>query len=293
MKSNCKVLIYLVTCLLLLVSIPTYAATFSLSAPWNTAAIGQPFEVSVFLNSDYERINAVQGSVILPANILFLKEIHDGNSIVNLWVERPHLIAGGKIMFSGIIPGGYSGAKGFLFSFIARGDVDANDLISIQDVKALLNDGSGTTAKTNTSSFNFVISESPQSDNLVSPPDVVPPEPFVPALDNSTSVFEGRWFLVFVAQDKGTGINHYEVKEGSGDFTAAESPYLLKYQSLDKNIVVKAVDNAGNSRIAVLPTSKAKPWYKRNLIWIIIIVSLVILAFFKKRHNGVSSHEYS
>ncbi|MEK7546778.1 MAG: hypothetical protein AAB536_01205 [Patescibacteria group bacterium] len=259
------------------------AATFEFSSLANTAAVGQLFEVSVFLNSDYERINAVQGKVVFPHDILDLKEIHDGNSIVNLWVEKPHLSGDGEIFFSGIIPGGYNGIKGFLFSFVVKGDRVTDGLISMKDVKAFLNDGLGTAAKTKVSALSFMISEAPVADNLLLPADTIPPDPFSPIVSNDQSVLDGKWFLAFNAQDKGSGIDHYEVKEGADHFIVAESPYLLKYQSLDKDITVKAVDKSGNSRISVLPPRYPQPWYKQNLIWIIIILSLIVLIFLKKR----------
>lgn len=285
--TNIKRTVTKISCLLvfLLVSFSVLpaaaqAATFGFST-LGDAAIGQFFEVSVFLNSDYERINAVQGSVIFPDNVLYLKEIHDGNSIVNLWVERPRLSGPGKIFFSGIIPGGYMGVKGPLFSFIVKGNTEAKSLISLQDEKAFLNDGLGTAAKTKISNLSFTISEGLQTDNLVSPEDTVSPEPFSLFIDSDPSLFQGQWFLVFVTQDKGSGIGRYEVKEGSNPFIVAQSPYLLKYQSLDRNITVKAVDSAGNTRIASLSASHPRPWYKEDIIWIIIILVIIFLVIKK------------
>ncbi|MBI4085096.1 MAG: hypothetical protein HY432_01135 [Candidatus Liptonbacteria bacterium] len=281
MKSKYKILICLVSCLLPLAANSTHAAKFEFSALLNTAAIGQFFEVSVFLDSESQRINAVQGNIIFPADILDFKEIHDGNSVATLWVEQPHLASRGSIFFSGIIPGGYVGVKGFLFSFVVKGSTVTNGLISAKDAKAFLNDGLGTEAKIKVSDFSFTISEAPIAGNLLSPADTVSPESFSPSISNDQSVFDGKWFLIFNAQDKGTGIDHYEVKEGGGQFVEAQSPYLLKYQALDKDIAVKAIDRAGNSRTSILPPRYPQPWYKQNLIWIIIVLSLIILIFFR------------
>jgi len=58
---------------------------------------------------------------------------------------------------------------------------------------------------------------------------------------------DGKYFLVFSTQDKGSGVDHYEVREGRfGGFSEVSSPYILKYQSLDKKIFVKAIDKFGN-----------------------------------------------
>ena len=48
------------------------------------------FEVGVFLNAESENINAFEGKIIFPHDLLDLKEIRDGNTIVNFWIEKPH-----------------------------------------------------------------------------------------------------------------------------------------------------------------------------------------------------------
>ncbi len=84
-------------------------------------------------------------------------------------------------------------------------------------------------------------------------------------------VFDGQYFIIFDAQDKQTGIDHYEVLEsepgaesagesGRSDlirrfikgktpqWKVAQSPYLLEDQKLQSEVHVKAVDKAGNER---------------------------------------------
>ena len=59
-----------------------------------------------------------------------------------------------------------------------------------------------------------------------------------------------NYFLVFSGIDKQTGIDYYEVKEGQGNWKRAEFPYVLEDQTLQGIIEVRAVDKAGNERIA-------------------------------------------
>ena len=56
---------------------------------------------------------------------------------------------------------------------------------------------------------------------------------------------------------------------------AAESPYLLENQKLNKNIFVKAVDKNGNERIAILPPKKARVWYKDYAILAILMLAVI------------------
>ena len=156
------------------------AATFGFDALSQKPSVGQRFEVSVFLNTESERVNAIEGSVVLPLGSVSLKEIRDGNSIVPLWVEPPHFEESDKIVFSGVIPGGYNGIKGHLFSFVLRGNAEASGAISLSGLKAFLHDGEGTQANVKGSNFSFTIFEGIASDMLVSPADTVPPESFTP-----------------------------------------------------------------------------------------------------------------
>ncbi len=242
--------------------------------------LGDKFEVNFFLNTNNEDINAVEGKIIFPKNLIELKEIKDGNSIINFWIERPK-INGGEISFSGIIPGGYSGKKGFILSAIFQSIQEGEGLIEVRDIKALLNDGQGTETKITISNLQFVISK--QAPLLKPAPiekkDTDMPEMFEPTVASDPTMFDGKYFLVFATQDKGSGIDHYEVCEGKRKCVVAESPYLLKNQSLDEEIVVKAIDKSGNERIVTLPPQKPAVWYKNYLILAIIIL-VVAAAYF-------------
>jgi len=273
-----KIKIILVTCLLSFVAVPAFAAEIFFDAKTREVAIGEQFEVNIFLNTEEEYINAVEGKVIFPENLLELKEIRDGATIVNFWIERPKIKSGSQIAFSGIIPGGYAGEKGLIFSAIFQSKNEGEGIIEIQEAKTLLNDGKGTEASLSISNLQFLISEEiPPS--LVPPTkiiDIDPPESFEPIVAQDPEIFDGKYFLVFLTQDKGSGIDYYEVCEGKRQCVVAESPYLLQNQSLDREIIVKAIDKSGNERIVTLPAQKPAIWYKNYLILAIIILVIAI-----------------
>src|SRR5882672_8977696 len=75
-------------------------------------------KVNLLFNTEEESINAVAGKVIFPADLLELKTVQDGSSIINLWVDKPFLQNNGQVSFSGLTPGGYKGGGGFLFSLL-------------------------------------------------------------------------------------------------------------------------------------------------------------------------------
>lgn len=178
------------------------------------------------------------------------------------------------------------GKNGLIFSIVFQSIQEGRGSIEIRDIKTLFNDGKGTEANTTISNFQFAIAgqaSAPQS-VVVEKKDIDMPEAFKPTVASDPNIFDGKYFLVFATQDKGLGIDHYEVCEGKRKCIVTESPYLLQNQNLDKEIVVKAVDKNGNERVIVLPPQKPLPWYKSYIIFaILIIVGLVIVGLFLRK----------
>ncbi|MEA3344156.1 MAG: hypothetical protein U9Q16_00525 [Patescibacteria group bacterium] len=242
--------------------------------------IGDKFEVGFFLDTEDEDINAIEGKIVFPETLLNIKEIKDGNSIINFWIERPK-ISDKEILFSGIIPGGYSGKRGLIFSVVFQSTQEGKGLIEIHNIKVLLNDGKGTEAGVTTSNLQFVISKQapPYQPVIPEKEDVNMPEMFEPIVTSDPTVFDGKYFLVFATQDKGSGIDYYEVCEGKRKCVIVESPYLLQNQNLDEEIIIKAVDKNNNQRVVVLPSQKIKPLYKNYVILAMLIIGMLIITY--------------
>ncbi len=245
---------------------------------------GEQFEMSVFLNAEEEPINAIEGKVVFSGDLLELKQIRDGNSIINFWVEKPKA-TGNQIIFSGIIPGGYQETNGFIFSAVFEAKKDGSSTIEIRDAKILLNDGKGTVAKT--AQISILQNAIPKVE------DADPPEDFKPEIAADPAIFNGKWFLVFATQDKISGIARYFIHESArkkeitridAKWVEAESPYVLKDQKLRSFVYVKAVDKAGNERIAVVKPKYPIRWYEMWWVWIIIIL-VIIFSFIVIKRN--------
>ena len=260
----------------------------------------QQFEAAVFLNTSDEDINAVEGTLLYPADLLRPEEINSANSIINFWVEQPRLERDSRIVFSGIVPGGYKGKGGLLFSVIFQALQEGEGILEVRNARALKNDGIGTETRLSLSPFQFFVSGTALRAPMVVIKDEEKPESFIPEIARDPSIFDGKRFLVFAAQDKGTGISRYEVKETRQNFfivfsrwRSAESPYMLADQGLRSDIFVKAVDKAGNRRIAKLSSQKPLLWYENYENFGILM--LVIMAFifgrflWRKKHAGVNS----
>jgi len=304
--------------------IPVIAAEIFFEAEKGEIALGQDFQVNLKIDAQNESINAIEGKIVFPEDLLQLKEIRDGDSIINFWVERAFFRNDScannlcQLFFSGIIPGGFEGITGpdsqgrkpgKILGLIFRTKKVGEGAINIESVKALLNDGLGTSAKVSLLPLQFKISsETPYMPEPSSIEDNQPPEEFQPIIAQDPNIFEGKYFLVFASQDKGSGIDHYEVYENSGfriqnlgkmikkilcpksyilnSWDAAESPYLLNDQNLRSYVYVKTADKAGNERITVLPPRYPLLWYENYWIWAMIIVGIIvgiIIAYFGSR----------
>jgi hypothetical protein len=265
---------------------PVHAAELFVNSTSTNEELGlnQEWKAEVFINSNAENINAVEGKLLFPANLLEVKEISDGDSVINLWLEKPQLSADGQIDFSGITPNGFDVAQGLVFSVIFSAKQAGSGALAFSQTRVLLNDGAGTAATLATSSLSFIISSSSPAPALQTVKDIYPPEEFLPQVSHDPNIFNGQWFLVFATQDKGSGVAGYEVKETknknvkSGHWLKAESPYLLQDQQLGSYIYVRATDQAGNSRIeTILPRIPIANNFNFKFIAIIVLAAVIIL----------------
>lgn len=245
------------------------AATFSIEMPRESIRPGDTLTANVFLDTGGEHVNAYEGTLSFPEEFLSVKSVRDGGSIITVWLERPASRAGG-IHFSGITPGGYAGERGLIFSVVFLVKKEGGGAITLKEGRALLNTGDGAEAFVTSVPSRFSIAESAPTGMSEEEKDTTRPENFTPIFVEGVEVFEGKKFIVFATQDKGVGMDRYEVCEGIiGACAVAESPHLLARQKADVLIRVKAVDGAGNERTEFLFTDSARIRYAG---WILLTI---------------------
>lgn len=243
----------------LLLAFPAFtsAATLAAHVGETRLGVGDSFVVSLTLESESESINAIEGTLHFSNTTLALKEIRSGNSVVTLWVDPPKEVDG-AIHFSGIIPGGYKGGERDVFMLVFEVQKAGAGSLTLSESRALLNDGNGTPRVLQFTPLTLTLAQKGSGveapEGMVS--DTLAPEPFTPLLAKDPSLYDGQYFLAFAAQDKESGIQRYEVAETRLPFATgwqdAESPYLLLDQTRTSSVYIKAVDAAGNERIAVV-----------------------------------------
>lgn len=273
---------------------PCLAQAAQLYFGTNNTEVGlnQSFEVGFFLDSQGEEINALEGSLQVDTNFFEIKEIRDGNSTVNLWIEKPGVSHTGEVLYSGIIPSGYTGKDIYLFSLILQSkNQEGKTLLKTQDSKVLLNDGLGTETTVTTAPLELAIDSNIEIRDFVAPLDNELPEVFLPQISRDESLFDNKWFVVFDTKDKISGIDRYELVESIFKYGEkklltkklawqhVESPHVLNDQKLRSYIYIKAVDNAGNERYVTLYPQKPIAWYTYFVICSIILGSLFIVVF--------------
>ncbi len=286
MKSIFIKITYVFIAILVLIPVTSFAAEMKLDASKGDLRIGEDFLVSVVLYSD-DTVNAAEGRIIFPAGLLRVKEIRDGNSPINFWIEKPHVVSPGIVIYSGVTPGGFSGPDNILFTIVFEAREKGIAQIIQEKLRVLENDGIGTETAFTRRDIEINIRSGDGSSIKETKIDNEAPEIFTPVVVEDLSVFDGKYFLVFATQDKGSGMKRYDVREGRfGWWKEAESPYLLARSELDRDIYVRAIDNAGNERVVVLPTSMHDEWLEQYG-FLVILILLIIVVIIYKRHGHI------
>ena len=253
------------------------AVSLTLNSPTSSFMKDEEFLVNFSFDTEGKSINSLQGTINYPVDILEIKEVRDGNSSINFWIEHPQPNTIGSTNFSGIIPGGYRGSNGSLFSIIFKVKNSGKGSITINNIEVLQNDGIATKIKTSIEPFNF---STKKESSMISPTVLFmkehdAPEAFKAEIGQSQDIFEGRHFITFATQDKGSGIDHYEVKEGFfGTYINAVSPYILENQNLNKKIYIKAIDKDGNKKIELVTPANWNPWYNNYFVVLLFILGI-------------------
>ncbi len=262
-----------------------------------------------------ECINVVDAVITYTSNIQPV-DVSIGRSIFTTWVQPPTIDPEARtISFAGGIPNGYCGRvegdpglTNIIVEIVVRSPgfmIGASDdgyeaiLAFAPETSAYLNDGQGTKAALTTLPVSITLEKTPGPElkdewRSVVQSDNEPPLEFSVSLERDPVAFNNQYFIVFSTTDKLTGISHYEVLEeplkefpnfnwGRADlpWVRAESPYIVRDQTLNSIIRVRAYDKAGNEYIATLiPQESMRTTPLLLIVTGIGIIILLILALF-------------
>ncbi len=269
------------------------AASLYFNPTEKQVAVGDVFPIEVLLDAEKDDINAAEVNVSASDGFLKLKDWSDGGSIINYWAERPSVDKSGILKFQGVMIDGFKGKSGKLLTLYYESLKPGKSLVSIETFTTLYrNDGKGTKANLTFTGANITIGKeepkeepkeeiappveavAPEMGKIVSIIDTVPPETVEAELSRSKDFFDGQWFLAFSASDSGSGMDYVEIKEGDGEWTRAESPYLLINQNIAQDIFIKAVDKNGNSRIETVQFKQYQP--VKTIVYALAVLLLAL-----------------
>jgi hypothetical protein len=252
--------------------------------------VGDTFSVDVLLDTEQDMVNAIEASIDFPEDLLHFERSEEKNSTLSLWVKRPEVRENGVLHFSGVAPGGREGGGLVLTRLFFTAHSEGQSVLSIVNPQVLKHDGFGTILDTAVQNIHISVQNGDGNASRKLPLDTEPPEVFTPLRVQDPDMFDNKYFLIFETQDKGSGIEHYMVKEGFFDYyKQAQSPHLLSRQTDDRVITVKAVDRAGNKRIATIYPQYDAPWHQQpKTIFSILIGTLALcsLLFLYKLFRG-------
>ena len=287
--SNMKIIFGLFVLGFILLPSTTLAATIHFYSETENIYQGDIFIVETKISSSDKLINAAEGTIFFDKERLEVKELSSGGSLFSVWLSPPVFSnKEGEISFIGGTPDGFHGEDALVLKIIFLAKNDGEAKLDFQDNTTLfLHDGKGTQINPWLRPFSLNIlkrpAEIPAKDEwqVLIESDKNPPEPFEIAIGRDPSIFDNQYFISFFTTDKESGIDYYEIQEGTRPYIIGDSPYLLKDQKLRSIIRVKAIDKAGNERIIEMPaTYPPLPFYKTLVFWIInVIVSVVIIIF--------------
>ena len=248
--------------------------------------VGEIISVQVILDTQGEQINALEGELQYSKDTLSFLKVIDGNSVINFWVQQPILEQEGVVLFSGITPGGVKGRDFEILTLQFEAKKEGIGSLLFKDMQVLLHDGIGTPVVVTIVPYELNILGQLTAPSVTTQYiDTEPPEPFTPIITSDSDIFSNKKFIVFSTEDKGSGIESYQIKEGNfGRYEVAVSPYEIKDQSLSNEIFIKAIDREKNEYIAVIYPQNYLAWYQTAQAKAAILILCIFLLFLVSRH---------
>ncbi len=255
--------------------------------------------VSVYLDPADTSINAIGGELSIISGQASFSDIEDGASIVSAWIERPE-IKNNKIVFAGIIPGGFSGMytpfskerqPGLLMKFAVTAEDEGEVSISLNNPQLFSGNGEAEVAKVEPEALLISFDKRTSSAKVNSQSDTIAPTNLSIDIMKLGEGADG-WFAVFLADDFESGIDHFEMQESEinqtseVNWTRVSSPARLQDQSRNSYVFIKAVDRQGNEAIAVAAPKENKwldywPWATGLVLCSLVV--LIIIALWRRR----------
>jgi hypothetical protein len=167
-----RILIFFFFLVIVLLPEKAKGAVLSVSPSSGSFEVGSLLEISLFLDTQGETINALAVDLSFPPEKLQLVSPSLGQSIIGVWTTPPTFNnQTGKVFLQGVIPNGINVEKALITKLTFRIKAPGQAIIRFLDgSRVLLHDGKGTDALRNTINGVFNFSPPPPAGPIVSSP---------------------------------------------------------------------------------------------------------------------------
>ncbi len=247
--------------------------------------IGDTIILNIDLNTDGEKINTVEGYLSFKGeNNFLIKEFSLGGSAFDLWPEKPALVEKeNKVSFTAGSSKEVAGDGVKILKIILQAKNAGTIDFDTSHLNAYLADGKGSLAKNKGGELKFEVYAgdinhvgiNAWSGVLLS--DKQPPENLSAIIARDANLFNGQYYVTFMAQDNDSGLAYFTVKENNYDVVRAGSPYLLQNQKSNSEIKITAYDKAGNE-ISIYLNKVSNNWLKLLGVIVMSLITYILLS---------------
>lgn len=240
---------------------------------------------NVYLNSEDE-INSVEGNIILEGDYT-VKTMSTAGSIFDMWPNKPSF-ENGTISFVGGSASSVFGNRLKLFSIILEVHSQEGVTFSSNQTDIFLNDGIGTKIRVDSLKKEIKLPASKRDSkdkfNELILLDREPPFEFEISIGRDVNSFDGKYFASFNTTDKDSGVERYEVLENNIETPILTgTTYVLQDQTLKGNLIVKAIDKAGNVQVVevqvkdLVSKDASINWKSLSIALLVLVLVFIIL----------------
>ncbi len=241
-----------------------------ISVPENVRS-GDTFFVDLKADTEGELINSVDFEIAFNSDIFSFAGYKNDGNVVRLWVNPPEA-KGGKIIMSGIIPGGALGLYDAerqslgpipLVRLILVAKSPGTGKFDFLKSEILKNDGKGTPLPHAAEGADIAVKEKAGDEDTSkdnSTYDKTPPEPFSLTFLKSSLFSRTPSMVIFQANDTDSGIKKYQIKIGVGGWHDAKSPAPVGKGIFPRTVIVRAFDSYDNFRDASMEIPGSLSW---------------------------------
>lgn len=263
-------------CLAVLIPRMSSAMSIEVTPLYGEAHIEDSSLVKVTIDTDGREINVVDGTITFDnARVI---SASTGGSIFELWPQLPTVTNGNSISFAGGTPSAVFGKTLRLFTIAITPQSEQPITARITNAHAYLHDGSGSPIPIPDATIEIPVVAQPLNENTLTTSielDTVPPKPFTITIGREAATFDGKYFASFYTTDGETGVVKYVVTENGTTTETTSNTYVLRDQSRSTDIIVKALDAAGNERIGTLSSTQSSSNFPL-LVYLILCGSIAL-----------------